>query len=142
MNKSKETTLSTSVKIGFLAAAIALATTGCFSPTQSTITEFGADGKTIVKQTVTSESVIKSVVESTKDKSVFTWESGWNAYIHATTATADNPTPTVKIGAGKVDKGAITLHKDHKDIPVAEVIKSTRSDLEVTATGVTETKAK
>lgn len=137
---NEENTLSASLKVAFLAGAIALATTGCFSPTQSTITEFGADGKTIVKQTVTSESVIKSVVESTKDKSVFTWESGWVAYLHATTATADTPTPTVKLGAGKIDKGAITLHKDHKDIPVADIIKATRSELEVSTSGVTEKK--
>lgn len=139
---NEENTLSASLKVAFLAGAIALATTGCFSPTQSTITEFSADGKKIVKQTITSESVIKSVVESTKDKSVFTWESGWVAYLHATAATAENPSPTFKLGAGKIDKGAITLHKDHKEISIPEVIKATRSELEVTTTGVTESKEK
>lgn len=112
---------------------------GCFSGTESFITEYSADGK-IIKTIQTSESVIKSVTASTKDKSVFTWESGWVAYLHATTATAENPTPTVKIGAGKVDKGAISLHKDHKDISIPDVIKSTRSDLEVSTTGLTEKK--
>jgi hypothetical protein len=137
---NEENTITASLKIGFLAAAIALATTGCFSPTQSTITEFGADGKTITKQTVTSESVIKSLTESTKDKTCIVWESGWLAYLTASTATTEDPTPTFKIGAGKVDKGMITLHKDHKDLSVADVIKSTRSDLSVTTTGVTEKK--
>lgn len=123
-----------------ITAAIATVTlTGCLSPTQATITEYGADGK-IVKETVTSESVIKSVTDSTKDKSVIVWESGWIAYMSATTATAENPSPTFKLGAGKVDKGAITLHKDHKDFPVADIIKATRSELEVSTTGVAEKK--
>ena len=138
----EENTITAPLKSGFLAGAIALATTGCFSPTQSTITEFRADGKTITKQTVTSESVIKSLTESTKDKTCIVWESGWLAYLTASTATTDDPTPTFKIGAGKVDKGAITLHKDHKDLPVADVIKSTRSDIAITASGVSENNEK
>lgn len=113
--------------------------TGCFSPTSTTVTEYGADGK-VLKVTATTESVIKSVTESTKDKSIVVWESGWLAYVSASTATTDDPTPTFKMGAGKVDKGAITLHKDHKDLNIADVIKATRSDLAVTTTGVTEKK--
>jgi hypothetical protein len=45
----------------------------------------------------------------------------------ASTATTEDPTPTFKMGAGKIDKGIITLHKDHKDLNVPEIIKSTRS---------------
>lgn len=137
----KETIITATVKIAAVTAAITLgiSLTGCLSPTQTTITEYGADGK-IVKETVTSESVIKSVTDSTKDKSVIVWESGWIAYMSATTATAENPSPTFKMGAGKVDKGAITLHKDHKDIPVAGIIKATRSELSVTTKGVEEKK--
>lgn len=140
-NETNETTLTASLKIAFLTFAIALATTGCFSPTQSTVTEFAADGKTITKQTVTSESVIKSVVASTKDKTCIVWESGWAAYLSATTATTEDPTPTFKMGAGKIDKGAISLHKDHKDLKIENVIKATRSDVTVSPTsGVTEKK--
>lgn len=115
--------------------------TGCFTGTTSTVTEYDQNGK-IVKVTQTGESVVKSITESTKDKTCITWESGWNAYLHATAATAESPTPTFRIGAGKVDKGKLTLHKDHKDFPVAEIIKATRSDLEVTTSGVTESKVK
>lgn len=137
----KETIVTATVKIAAVTAAITLgiSLTGCLSPTQTVITDYGADGK-IVKETVTSESVIKSVTDSTKDKSVIVWESGWIAYMSATTATAENPSPTFKIGAGKIDKGAITLHKYHKEISIPEVIKATRSELEVTTTGVTEKK--
>jgi hypothetical protein len=113
--------------------------TGCFSPTSTTVTEYNADGK-VMKVTATTESVIKSVTGSTKDKSIVVWESGWLAYLSASTATTDDPTPTFKMGAGKVDKGAISLHKDHKDLNIADVIKATRSDLEVTTTGVSEKK--
>lgn len=113
--------------------------TGCFSPTSTTVTEYGVDGK-VVKVTTTSESVIKSITDSTKDKSIVVWESGWLAYLSASTATTDDPTPTFKMGAGKVDKGAISLHKDHKDMNIADVIKATRSDLEVTTQGVSEKK--
>lgn len=137
----KETIVTATVKIAAVTAAITLgiSLTGCLSPTQTVITDYGADGK-IVKETVTSESVIKSVTDSTKDKSVIVWESGWIAYMSATTATAENPSPTFKLGAGKVDKGAITLHKDHKNFPVADIIKATRSELEVSATGLAEKK--
>lgn len=138
MTSSKiESFLSASLKVIAMTAAIVLGicTTGCLSPTQTTITEYDAAGK-IVKETITSESVIKSVTDSTKDKSIIVWESGWLAYLSASTATTENPTPTVKMGAGKVDKGAITIHKEHKDIisVLPEVIKSTRQDLSVSAT--------
>lgn len=121
------------------AGSLLLLTGGCFTGTTSTITEYSPDGK-IVKVTQTGESVVKSITESTKDKTCITWESGWNAYLHATAATAESPTPTFRIGAGKVDKGKLTLHKDHKDFPVAEIIKATRSDLEVSTAGVTDKK--
>jgi uncharacterized lipoprotein YajG len=55
-----------------LVAVFSLFLTACFAPTQTTISEYNADGKHI-KPTVTSESVIKCVVESTKDKSLITW---------------------------------------------------------------------
>jgi hypothetical protein len=55
-----------------LVAVFSLFLTACFAPTQTTISEYNADGK-LIKTTVTSESVIKSVVESTKDKSLITW---------------------------------------------------------------------
>lgn len=122
-----------------LVAVFSLFLTACFAPTQTTVSEYNAEGK-LVKTTVTSQSVIKSVVESTKDKSLITWQSGWAAYMSASTATTEDPTPTFKIGAGKIDKGMITLHKDHKDLNVPEIIKSTRSQLTVATTGVIQKK--
>ena len=126
-------------KLILTAVILALLLTACFSPTQTTISQFDAQGK-LTKTTVTSESIIKSVVDSTKDKSCITWESGWAAYLTATAATTEDPTPTFKMGAGKIDKGIITLHKEHKNMPVAQIIKATRSDLNISPTGVTQKK--
>ena len=122
-----------------LTTCMTLFLTACFAPTQTTISQYDAQGK-LVKTTVTSQSVIKSVVESTKDKSLITWQSGWAAYMSASTATTEDPMPTIKMGAGKIDKGMITLHKDHKDLKVEQIIKATRSQLTVSSTGVSQKK--
>lgn len=120
----------------FLAVAT-IVLTGCFTGTTTTITEFDTKGN-VVKVTETGESVVKSVVESTKDKTCITWESGWAAYLTATAASTEDPTPTLKIGAGKVDKGVITLHPNHTELQkiIPDVIKSTRQDLTVSTDGV------
>ena len=112
--------------------------TGCFTGTTSTVTEYDIATGKITKVTNTGESVIKSVANSTKDKSVITWESGWLAYISASTSTAEDPTPTFKMGVGKTDKGAITIHQKHKDIAsvLPAVIQATRDNLTVTPDGV------
>ena len=112
--------------------------TGCFTGTTSTVTEYDIATGKITKVTNTGESVIKSVANSTKDKSVITWESGWLAYISASTSTVEDPTPTFKMGVGKTDKGAITIHQKHKDIAsvLPAVIQATRDNLTVTPDGV------
>lgn len=125
-------------RISFLAAsaAVLLTVPGCFSPTQSTITEYDADGR-ITKQTVTSESVIKTVTESTKDKSVIVWDSSWLAYLAVTTSTAEDPTPTMKMGVGRADKGAATIHKDHPLSLLPDIITSARAgEISLSASGI------
>lgn len=118
----------------YLVFIFAAALCGC-TATQSTVTEYDKDGK-VVKTTVTSESVVSTLTKSTKDKTVIAWEAGWAAYISASTATQEDPTPTVKLFAGKTDKGIISAHKDQKEWSnIAEVIKATKYDLEVSATG-------
>jgi len=110
--------------------------TGCLSPTQTTIEEYDASGK-VTKKTVTSESIVKNVVDSTKDKTVVVWDNSFLAYISATAATTEDPTPTVKMGVGKADKGALTLHKDHSVEQAAAIIGAARaSEISVSATGV------
>jgi hypothetical protein len=110
---------------------------GC-TATQSTVTEFDKDGK-VVKTTVTSESVVSTLTKSTKDKTVIAWESGWAAYISASAATQEDPTPTVKMFAGKTDKGLISAHKDQNWDKLPDVIRSTKYELNVSAAGVGST---
>lgn len=119
-----------------IAAAMVLMT-GC-TTTKSTVTEYDKDGK-VVKTTVTSESVVSTLTKSTKDKTVIAWESGWAAYISASTATQEDPTPTVKMFAGKTDKGIISAHKDQKWDKLPEVIRATKYELNVSAAGVGST---
>lgn len=109
--------------------------TGC-AATTSTVTEFDKDGK-VIKTTVTSESVVSTLTQSTKDKTVIAWESGWAAYISASTATQEDPTPTVKMFAGKTDKGIISAHKDQASWDkISEVIRATKYELTVSPTGI------
>lgn len=125
----------------FIAAIAALVFTGC-TATQSTVTEFDKDGK-VVKTTVTSESVVSTLTKSTKDKTVIAWESGWAAYISASAATQEDPTPTVKMFAGKTDKGIISAHKDQQGWDkLPDVIRATKYELQLTAEGMKSTASK
>ncbi len=118
---------------------ICLTLTGCFSATQSTVTEFDLEGR-VIKQTVTGESVIKTLTESTKNKTVIMWESGWMAYISLSTATIEDPTPTAKMFAGKADKGLISAMPGQKNWDgIAKAILATKQDLTVTGDGFTNT---
>lgn len=122
-----------------IVAALAMALLSGCTATRSTVTEFDKDGKA-VKTTVTSESVVSTLTKSTKDKTVIAWESGWAAYISASTATQEDPTPAVKMFVGKTDKGIISAHKDQKSFDkIPEVIKATKYDLKVTSSGVDAT---
>ena len=111
---------------------------GCAS-TQSTITEFDHKGN-VVKKTETSESVIRTVMSSTKNKSVIIWEDGWAAYISASTGTADEPTPHGKIFCGKINKGWISIQYNQKNITdIAKIIQATKNDVALSFEGVKST---
>ena len=126
------------MKTIYLAAAAAsfLTLTGCFAPTRSTMTEYDAEGR-IIRRTESSESIVKTVVESTKDKSVVVWDNSWLAYLAVTTSTVEDPTPTMRMGVGRADKGAATIHKDHDLALLPEIITSARTgEIGVTGSGV------
>lgn len=124
-----------------VAAVVAVIGSGCFSPTKSTITEYDADGR-ITRQTVTSESVVKTVVESTKDKSVIAWDNSWLAYLAVTTSTAEDPTPTMKMGVGRADKGAATIHREHDLKLLPEIVEAIRAgEISVSGSGIGATSA-
>ena len=118
-----------------LAVALFLLT-GC-AATRSTITEYDASGN-LLRKTETSESVISSVVKSTKNKSVIMWEDGWAGYISVSSGTLDDPTPHGKIFAGKINKGAVSLLPNQKNVVgIAKIIQATKSDLSVGLDGAT-----
>ena len=121
--------------IAIFAAAVAVAfiAAGCAS-THSTITEFDAAGN-VIRTTETSESVIKTVTDSTQNKSVLIWEDGWAAYISASSGTVEDPTPHGKIFCGKVNKGALSLLPNQQGLPgIARIIQATKSDITASLT--------
>ncbi len=112
----------------FLCAALAAMLSACAS-TSSTILEYDASGK-VVKRTETSESVIKTVTDSTKNKSVVMWEDGWAAYLSVSSGTLEDPTPHGKIFMGKVNKGAISLLPNQNGLPgISRIIQATKNDV-------------
>ena len=110
--------------------------TGCAS-THSTVTEFDSAGN-IVKQLESSESVIKTVMESTANKSVIIWEDGWAGYISISSGTIEDPAPHGKIYAGKTNKGWISLLPDQRGTGnISKIIQATKSDVAISLEGIT-----
>lgn len=123
-----------------IAAFVALVCLAGCTATKSVITEFDPTTGKTVKVTETAESVVSTLTQSTKDKTIIAWESGWAAYISASMATTEDPTPSVKMFAGKTDKGIISAHKDQKSWDkLAEVIKATKYELELSTDGMKST---
>ena len=120
------------IALGIATLILTLAT-GCAS-TSSTILEYDASGN-VVKRTETSESVIKTVTDSTKNKSVVVWEDGWAAYISVSSGTTEDPTPHGKIFMGKVNKGAISMLPNQSGLTgISTIIQSTKSDVSASLT--------
>lgn len=113
--------------------------TGCVA-TQSTITEYDVKGN-ILKKTETSESIIATVTESTRNKTVVMWEDGWAGYISISSGTTKDPTPHGKIFAGKVNKGVVSILPNQQNLPgIAKIIQATKSDISMSLTdGVSAT---
>ena len=123
----------------FLISSLCVLLSACAS-TSSTILEYDASGN-VVKRTETSESVIKTITDSTKGKTIIAWDNSWLAGISASTATAEDPTPTVKILVGRNDKGFINVLPQHDISVFKEIIPAIRAgDLSAGLTGVTATK--
>ncbi len=120
----------------FALLAFALSACGTLTNT-STITELDASGRAI-RTTVTNEAVASKLMESTKDKTVVLWDNSFLAYVSASTATVDDPTPTVRMGLGRADKGLMTIHKGHNLKYAPDIIKSIRAGtISLTLTGIT-----
>lgn len=127
------------MKTIFYLAAVAVLLTGC-TATKTIVTELDPATGKAVKVTETTESVVSTLTHSTANKTVIAWESGWAAYISASMATTEDPTPSVKMFAGKTDKGIISAHKDQKEWSnLAKVIKATKYELELSTDGMKST---
>lgn len=108
-----------------IAAAALLAAAGC--TTTSTIHEFDTAGN-LVKTTVTERDPFDKLAESTRNKTVVAWSNGWAAYISASAATLEDPTPTGKIFAGKVARGYLSVLPGHDLAGIAGIIAATREE--------------
>ena len=103
----------------FLCGTLGVLLSACAS-TGSTIYTYDSEGR-VTQKTVTSESVIKTVTDSTKNKSVVMWEDGWAAYL--------------KIFMGKVNKGAISLLPNQNGLPgISRIIQATKNDVSASLT--------
>ena len=124
---------------GIATLMLVLLATGCTSTT-STILEYDETGN-LVKRTESSESVIKTVTDSTKNKSVIVWEDGLAAYISVSSGTTEDPTPHGKLFAGKVNKGGISMLPNQTGLAgIAKIIQATKSDITASLTeGVSAT---
>lgn len=88
----------------FLVASV-IVMTGCLSPTQTQIKEFDPVTGKQIKETTTSESVIKTVTESTKNKLVLISNQSWTGgvYFVPPASDAENAAGVVKAAVMKSD---------------------------------------
>jgi hypothetical protein len=106
---------------------------GC---TSTKITTYDKDGNITKIEEATSD-IVQKITESTKDKTLVVWESGWLGYFSVSPGTQDDPTPHGKVFCGKIDKGYISIHKDAKNIDwngIANAISATSKSLNMSAT--------
>ena len=114
---------------------------GCTS-TCSTITEYDSAGN-ITRCTESSESVIKTVMESTANKTVVIWEDGWSGYISMSAGTAEDPTPHGKIYAGKINRGWLSILPNQQGVSnIERIVQATKSDISVTLEGINAASSK
>ena len=123
-----------------LSVWLAFALSGCMiGGGTTTIKEFDAEGK-VIKETVQEKPFVGYVTDSTKDKTIIIWTSGWVAEVSAAFMNADDPTPHVKIYAGKLDRGIISAKPDTKDWEgIAKAVVATKQDLNISLTGISGT---
>ena len=135
-NKHLEPAAAVVLVLALLAGALIAAICAGCTATETVIREYDAEGN-LLKKTYTSESLVKDITESTKNKTLVVWENGWAAYLSASTATNDDPTPTVKMWAGKTSKGVISALPDQQNWDgIAATVTATREDLRVSPSAI------
>jgi hypothetical protein len=124
-------------KIPAAAAAAVIAAAGCTHSTGSVIYEFDGNGK-LIRKSESSESPVVSINRTSETKTLVMWESGWSAFVSASTATAQDPTPCIKLFAGKHDKGLISAVPGEDLSSMAAVIAAAKDELAVTKDGISD----
>ncbi len=131
----------------FALAACTLALGGCLSPTQSIVREY-SDAGALMRETITNESVLKTVMESTKHKVVFVNDQSWLAGVRAIPpgSSAENPAGVLEMLAGKRDITMLTVPAKQANITpatargIATLIEAARAgDITLGAEGVSST---
>lgn len=102
MKVMKKTKIKTLI-ISIVFSAMMLA---CSSTTR--VFEYDKEGN-VTKEIRTSESMVKAVTESTKNKTLIVWDGGWAGYVSVSPGTMEDPSPHCKMFAGKSDKGYIAV---------------------------------
>ena len=117
------------MKIITLIAMLALVImTGCFAATQSTVREYDPETGVMLRETISSESVVKNITDATQSKTIVAFDDGWAAYISVTAATLENPTPTGKMFAGRTAHTYMSIHPDQQNLDgIAAVISAIRA---------------
>lgn len=119
---------------------LALLLAGC-STTETTISVFDEKGNIVEVTTTTERDIFDKVTESTRGKSVIMYTDGWCAYVSCSMITEDDPSPHVKMFAGKHSKGYISILPEQQNLKYfADIIKATKSSLTVNAEGISDDK--
>jgi len=127
----------------FLVVVWVVCLAGCFSPSAETqvVKDFGADG-TVVRETTQSktESLVKSVLDSTRDKSIAAGSDTWGGGGEATMAEiSGSPFPTLSGWFGRRRVWYVSIKTPAQGRAAAEVVKASNTSVSagVTTSGIT-----
>lgn len=115
---------------------LSLALTGCLSDSEDHIREYDAAG-ILIREETRSESPVKSILASVKEKTIILWDNSWIAFISASSFSLEDPAPVLKMGIGHADKGYISLLPQHDFSSVPETVRAVRDgSLSLSASGI------
>ena len=122
-NKHLEPAAAVVLVLALLASALIAAICAGCTATETVIREYDAEGN-LLKKTYASESLVKDITESTKNKTLVVWENGWAAYLSASTATTANAAAIIIPLIVQVLSPKDTAQKDKKHINSSKTPKN------------------
>lgn len=110
------------IMLGLVGILVVFGFSGCksiFESTDNTTIEEYSNSVLTKKTTTTltkkeSESLVKTIVNSTQNKTVIMWRRGWAGGVEATIFSEENPLPVLRAFGAKDDEGVVTIPKDQK----------------------------